>query len=486
VILDEAVLLPEGEQVWAPDKIDRATRRDVVERLQAIPRLIAGSRSDLVLLARSQATPAALRRGTMIHDQWLAEWARRTPGQGPVTDRDDRLPMLGWPDVPDVALTPLDRDRPFGPYWPASADAHNLYQTLRGVVPRPLAARRLRRPTDPTTPDLEFWAHIDIEALAAAFQERVIGQEEVTMAVIGAFTRFRKTCRRALENGLKQFPREGEKPKQSHRPPVYFFLGESGMGKTHIAELISTYLFGQDIFKLTLTNRSVRDDVLGVGGQYFSGEAARPFVRRCMDTGGLGVVLFDELDKVHVEHNQSLSDAVNPLYGPLEDWSLRPLNPVHHNHTDGQLHFANTVLVFAGNFIRDGGEPRHGYRRLQELGEPLLGRFTDFLRFGELEPSDIPRAVEFFVRKHVKDVLKEAFKSGEGVVDPGVVRELAAEFEALTARHPLHRNFRVLSRRFIPKRLPVDELLDRFDTGDLTVTPLDLRSRWESLEGSDS
>lgn len=485
VILDEAVLIPEGEQVLAPDQVNRATRRDIVERLQTIPRLIAGSRSDLILLARSPATPAALLRGTMIHDQWLAEWNRRHPGQGTAAAREDRLPMVGWPDVPSVTLAAVDHGRPFGPYWPSAADAHTRYQTLRRVVPQPPLARGLRRPADPTTPDLEVWANLDVEGLERVFQEHVIGQEDITRKVIASLSRFQKTCRRAVRKGLKQLPQEaGEKPDANHRPPVFFFLGESGMGKTHIAELISYHLFKRKVFKVTLTNRPVATEVFGVGGEWVSGEVPRPFMKQCMDTGGLGVVLFDELDKVRVEQHQTFSDAVNAFYEPLEEWSVRPLNPVHHNCTDGQLHFANTILVFAGNFTRDDEEDRPGYKHLRQLGEPLLGRFTDFLRFNELDTKDIPRAVEFFLRRHARGAAKSAFVRGNVDVDvSGVVHQLAEEFEALTRGARRQRNFRVLSRRFLPNRIPLDDLLDKIDAGDLTIRPADLRNRGQSLDG---
>jgi hypothetical protein len=93
------------------------------------------------------------------------------------------------------------------------------------------------RRDDTATPDLAFWSAIDIDGLRNRLHREVIGQREVIAGVIAALFEFQQTCREALESGNKRLP-----DQQEVRPPVFLFLGPPGMGKSHLAHIITSEL----------------------------------------------------------------------------------------------------------------------------------------------------------------------------------------------------------------------------------------------------
>merc|ERR1711916_402237 len=157
--------------------------------------------------------------------------------------------------------------------------------------------------------------------------ERVIGQDEAVQAVADAVIRAR--------SGLKD-------PKR----PIgsFIFLGPTGVGKTEMAKMLSTYLFDKDdtLIRIDMSEYMEKFSVSRLVGAppgyvgYEEGGQLTEKVRR----KPYSVVLLDEIEKAH-------PDVFNILLQVLDDGIL----------TDGlgrRVDFRNTIIIMTSNIgVRD-------------------------------------------------------------------------------------------------------------------------------------
>ena len=169
---------------------------------------------------------------------------------------------------------------------------------------------------------------------------RVVGQQQAVSAVAAAIRRSRA--------GLQ----DPNRPIGS-----FIFLGPTGVGKTELARALAEYLFDDEhnLVRIDMSEYQERHAVARLLGAppgyvgYDEGSQLTEAVRR----RPYSVVLFDEIEKAHVE-------VFNVLLQALDDGRL----------TDGQgrtVDFRNTVIIMTSNFphflpfSRENGETGSQY-----------------------------------------------------------------------------------------------------------------------------
>ncbi|MDO5644122.1 MAG: ATP-dependent Clp protease ATP-binding subunit [Dermabacter sp.] len=221
--------------------------------------------------------------------------------------------------------------------------------------------------------------------------KRVIGQDEAIKALSQSIRRTRA--------GLKDPKRPGGS---------FIFAGPTGVGKTELAKALAEFLFGDEDALITLDmsefgEKHTASRLFGSppgyvgydeGGQLTEKVRRKPF----------SVVLFDEIEKAHV-------DIFNSLLQILEDGRL----------TDSQgrmVDFKNTVIIMTTNLgTRDiakgvsigfqaGGDLSTSYERMkakvndelkQHFRPEFLNRVDDIVVFPQLSIEEITRIVDLMV-----------------------------------------------------------------------------------------
>jgi ATP-dependent Clp protease ATP-binding subunit ClpB len=204
---------------------------------------------------------------------------------------------------------------------------------------------------------------------------RVVGQDEAVQAVANAVRRAR--------TGLQ----DPNRPTGS-----FLFLGPTGVGKTELARALAEFLFDDEdaMVRIDMSEYQERHSVsrlIGAppgyvgydeGGQLTEAVRRRPY----------SVVLFDEIEKAHVE-------VFNTLLQVLDDGRL----------TDGQgrtVGFKNTVIIMTSNigsqFIKEQGAENAREQVMQALDShfrpEFLNRLDEIILFHNLTREDIKHIVD--------------------------------------------------------------------------------------------
>ncbi|GAA1320898.1 ATP-dependent Clp protease ATP-binding subunit [Brachybacterium rhamnosum] len=223
--------------------------------------------------------------------------------------------------------------------------------------------------------------------------KRVIGQDEAIKALSQAIRRTRA--------GLKDPKRPGGS---------FIFAGPTGVGKTELAKALAEFLFGDEdsLIQLDMSEFGEKHTASRLFGSppgyvgYDEGGQLTEKVRR----KPFSVVLFDEVEKAHV-------DIFNSLLQILEDGRL----------TDSQgrvVDFKNTIIIMTTNLgTRDiakgvsmgfqaGGDLSTDYERMkskvheelkQHFKPEFLNRVDDVVVFPQLSQSEIVEIVDLMVAK---------------------------------------------------------------------------------------
>jgi ATP-dependent Clp protease ATP-binding subunit ClpC len=221
--------------------------------------------------------------------------------------------------------------------------------------------------------------------------ERVIGQEEAVKALSRAIRRTRA--------GLKDPKRPGGS---------FIFAGPSGVGKTWLSKTLAEFLFGDEdaLIQLDMSEFSEKHTVSRLFGSppgyvgYEEGGQLTEKVRR----KPFSVVLFDEIEKAHV-------DIFNSLLQILEEGRL----------TDSQgrvIDFKNTVIIMTTNLgsreinkgvslgFQQAGDEQGTYDRMkskvkdelkQHFRPEFLNRVDDIIVFPPLSREQIVAMVDMMV-----------------------------------------------------------------------------------------
>lgn len=225
-------------------------------------------------------------------------------------------------------------------------------------------------------------------------KKKVIGQDEAIVKLTKAIQRTRV--------GLK----DPKKPIGS-----FIFLGPTGVGKTELAKVLSTYLFDKDdsLIRIDMSEYMEKFSVSRLVGAppgyvgYEEGGQLTEKIRR----KPYAVVLLDEIEKAH-------PDVFNILLQVLDDGIL----------TDGlgrRVDFRNTIIIMTSNIgVRDLKDFGTGIgfstaARKENADEQMkstiqsalrkafspefLNRLDDVIIFNSLERSDIHRIIDLSLAK---------------------------------------------------------------------------------------
>jgi ATP-dependent Clp protease ATP-binding subunit ClpC len=246
--------------------------------------------------------------------------------------------------------------------------------------------------------------------------KRVVGQDEAIKALSQAIRRTRA--------GLKDPKRPGGS---------FIFAGPTGVGKTELAKALAEFLFGDDdaLIQLDMSEYGEKHTASRLFGAppgyvgYDEGGQLTEKVRR----KPFSVVLFDEIEKAHV-------DIFNSLLQILEDGRL----------TDSQgrvVDFKNTVIIMTTNLgtkdiakgvsigFQAGGDLSTDYERMknkvneelkQQFRPEFLNRVDDIVVFPQLSQEEIIQIVDLMIAR-----------LDTRLVDQGMELELTPKAKTLVA-----------------------------------------------------
>src|SRR5437867_4335017 len=224
-----------------------------------------------------------------------------------------------------------------------------------------LLAQSQKRPevTDEDIAEVvSMWTGIPVRRLAEEETQKLLRMEETLHAkVIGqeaAVTTISRAVRRARA-GLKD-PR---------RPiGVFFFVGPTGTGKTHLARQLAEFMFGSqdNVVKIDMSDYMERHNVSRLVGSppgyvgYEEGGQLTETVRR----KSYCVILLDEIEKAHPEVFNILLQIFDE--GRLADAKGRTVD------------FRNTIIIMTSNLAQKmlKSESAHGFRTKGEGDAPAM------------------------------------------------------------------------------------------------------------------
>jgi ATP-dependent Clp protease ATP-binding subunit ClpB len=230
-----------------------------------------------------------------------------------------------------------------------------------------------------------------------ALRQRVVGQEEATVAVANAVRRSRA--------GLG----DEKRPIGS-----FLFLGPTGVGKTELARALAEQLFDDEraMIRLDMSEYMEKHAVSrligappGYVGYEEGGQLTEPVRRR-----PYAVVLFDEVEKAH-------ADVWNVLLQVLDDGRL----------TDGQgrtVDFKNTVIILTSNIgsqhiqaideltgMKDEEKATMIHRAVMDdvrkaFRPEFVNRLDEIVVFRRLERADIRKIVDIQMASFAKRIAR--------------------------------------------------------------------------------
>lgn len=223
-------------------------------------------------------------------------------------------------------------------------------------------------------------------------KEKLVGQDEAVAAVASAIKR----------NRMQISPRR--------RPASFIFVGQTGVGKTELAKVLSKELFNspETLIRLDMSEFMEKHSVSriigappGYVGYDESGQITEKIRRR-----PYSIILFDEIEKAH-------PDVLNILLQVLDEGRI----------TDAQgrlVNFENTVIIMTSNAGSDKKDGALGFAKSPNdlTKEKAMKALSDFLRpeflsrldeiivFRNLKLNDYESIADLMMKEYV-EVLKE-------------------------------------------------------------------------------
>lgn len=244
-------------------------------------------------------------------------------------------------------------------------------------------------------------------------QDRVIGQKEAITKITDAIQRSRV--------GIQ----DPNKPIAS-----FLFLGSTGVGKTHLAKVLSKYLFDTDdsFIRFDMSEYMEKFDItklIGAPPGYVGHEDKGQLTEKVKNRPYC-IILFDEIEKAH-------KDIFNVLLQVLDDGKL----------TDShgkEVNFKNTIIIMTSNIGTDKilSDKKLGFNvshssndsvsdkvmaeLKKEFRPELLNRIDEKIVFQPLTEEDILKIVDIELGYMISRIEKKGFKIN---VDSSVKKFLA-------------------------------------------------------------
>lgn len=265
-----------------------------------------------------------------------------------------------------------------------------LYDALRAAQLRP-GAPPPQRPNQPHHIDLRFWAELDLDPLARAFDAEVIGQQRVKAHLLTRLQSFSDQCAELLENNLRavRTPRDSD-----FRLPVFGFYGAAGYGKTYLCDFLVRHLMGDAEYGIVVecSAKSMDACTHGIRPPMMGCNSPSELMLWGRRTGGLGVACFDEFVATKGEQNEDLAKQLAAFRPILTRREVTASNPALREADGRAIPLANTIFVFSGNVSPPDTAVPHGFKSQRELGSAFNSRVTDVVWFDVLEGEELRAA----------------------------------------------------------------------------------------------
>lgn len=218
---------------------------------------------------------------------------------------------------------------------------------------------------------------LDIEALEQRFQERLLGQNEAVTATISLIS--------LMKTGLSDL----------RRPyGTFLFAGPTGVGKTHLTQLLAEVLFGgpQNLIRINLGDYAGDENGVHLFGNPYAYSLAdrRGALNQAVAGRPFAVLLFDEIEKAH----SSIFDRFLPLMdegfftnGAGETVSCRSMIIIATTNAGAEV-YRGAGLGFASDQDLDEKRRRVDKAVRETFRFEFLNRFDAVVHFAPLSRED--------------------------------------------------------------------------------------------------
>lgn len=202
--------------------------------------------------------------------------------------------------------------------------------------------------------------------LSIQFNTKIIGQEKVKKHLLVAL-----------------YPLLNRK-EDNDKPIVIMFYGDSGVGKTETAKLISSIL-GQKLFRKQFSMfQSIEFSNYLFGGKHSQDSFARDLLERESN-----VILIDEFDKPASVFHSAFYQLFDE--GIFEDKNYK-------------VELKNSIIICTSNY-KNIDEIR------EKLGDPIFYRFNNVIRFEKLSIDSLKKIADMLIKKKYNELTKTEQKN---------------------------------------------------------------------------